>query len=201
MAPGVQAFPAGQQGAVGGPYPPGQNMLDSRLAHSPHGGRTPGRGSFRTPFSYQPQSRLSQTQASGFQRSPDTSMPSQSAVSEAGLAADTAVAGVITDLEALSVADDLGGRRLSPITTHPVLSPSDVIIASAARSCAAEATAAAPAQMTQAFASEYPPILSEVQQSGSVVTSASASELQSGMGNEAAAGTQAEAAYASADAV
>lgn len=128
-------------------------------------------------------------------------MPSQSAVSEATSAADTAVAGVMTDLEALSVADDLGGRRLSPIATHPVLSPSDVIIASAARSRAAEATAAAPAQMTQAFASEYPPILSEVQQSDSAVTSASASELQSGMGNEAAAGNQAETAYASADAV
>ena len=128
-------------------------------------------------------------------------MASQSAVSEASSAADTAVAGVVTDLEALSVADDLGGRRLSPITTHPVLSPSDVIIASAARSRAAESTAAAPAQITQAFASDFPPLLSELQQSDSALTSASASELQSGMGNEAAAGTQAETGYVPADAV
>ena len=203
MAAGVQAFPAGQQGAAGGPYPLGQNTLDSRLVHSPHGGRTPGRGSFRTPFSYQPQSRLSQTQVSSIQRSPDASTPSQSAVSEATSAANSAAAGVVTELEALSVADDLGGRRLSPITTHAVLSPSDVIIASAARSRAAESMAAVPAQMTQAFAPDFPPLLSELQQSNPALmsTSASASQLQSAMGNEAAAGTQADADFASTDAV
>ncbi len=127
MGAGVQ-FPTGHQGGLGVPYPPAPNPLDSRLAQSPHGGRTPGKGNFRTPFSYQPQSRLSQSHSGSIiQRSSDSHVPSQLAVSAEVSSGESATAGVMTELEAVSVADKLDGRRFSPIMTHAVLFPSDVI--------------------------------------------------------------------------
>ncbi len=199
MGAGVQAFATGQQGGVGVPYPPGLNPLDSRLAQSPHGGRTPGRGNFRTPFSYQPQTRLPQIHSGSIpQRSSDPHVPSQLAVSAEVSSAESA--GVITSLEALSVADELGGRRLSPIMTHAVLSPSDVILASAARSRAAELTAVTLAQMTEPFPPDSAPVLGNVQSELSAtpaVISTNASELS----NEPTATSQAETAFATAESV
>ena len=201
MGAGVQAFPTGQQGGVGVPYPPGLNPLDSRLAQSPHGGRTPGRGNFRTPFSYPPQSRSSQIHSGSItQRSPDPHVPSQLAVSAELSSGDSATAGVMTSLEALSVANELGGRRLSPIMTHAVLSPSDVILASAARSRAAELTAVTLAQMTEPFPPGPAPVLGNVQSelaATPAVISTNASELS----NEPTATSQAETAFATADSV
>ena len=201
MGAGVQAFATGQQGGVGVPYPLGLNPLDSRLAQSPHGGRTPGRGNFRTPFSYQPQSRLSQTQSSSMpQRSPDPHVPSQLAVSAELSSGESATAGVITSMEALSVADELGGTRLSPIMTHAVLSPSDVILASAARSRAAELTAVTLAQMTEPFPPHSAPVLGDVQSelaATPAVIPTNASELS----NKPAATSQAEIAFATAESV
>ncbi len=169
MGAGVPGFPANQQGAIGVPYPPPQTPLDSRLSHSPHGGRTPGRGIFRTPFSHNPQPRSTRTQSPGMsQHTSDSSLPSQVSVS-ADRSAESASAGVVTDLEALSLADGLGGRRLSPIVTHAVLSPSDIILASAARSHASQLTTAAAAQMTQPFLSGSVPLQSDMQQSDPTV--------------------------------
>ena len=201
MGAGVQAFPTGQQGGVGVPYPPGLNPLDSRLAQSPYGGRTPGRGNFRTPFSYQPQSRLSQIHPGSMtQRSPDPHVPSQLAVSADLSSGESATAGVITSLEALSVTHELGGRRLSPIMTHAVLSPSDVILASAARSRAAELTAVTLAQMTEPFPPDSAPILGDIQ-SELAVTPAVISTNASDLGNEPTATSQAETAFATAESV
>ncbi|KAL0043680.1 hypothetical protein WJX82_005276 [Trebouxia sp. C0006] len=160
---GVQ-FPTGHQGGLGIPYPPAPNPLDSRLAQSPHGGRAPARGNFRTLFPYQPQSRLSQSHSGSLiQRSSDSHVSSQLAVSAGVSSGESATAGGMTELEAVSVADNLGGRRLSPIMTHAVLSPSDVILASTARSRAAELTAVTLSQMTEPFPSASAPLQSERQ--------------------------------------
>ncbi len=199
MGAGVQAFATGQQGGVGVLYPPGLNLLDSRLAQSPHGGRTPGRGKFRTPFSYQPQTRLPQIHSGSIpQRSLDPHVLSQLAVSAEVSSAESA--GVITSLQALSVADELGGRRLSPIMTQAVLSPSDVILASAARSRAAELTAVTLAQMTEPFPPDSAPVLGDSQPELAVapaVIPTNASELS----NEPTATSQAETAFATAESV
>ncbi|KAA6418359.1 MAG: hypothetical protein FRX49_11724 [Trebouxia sp. A1-2] len=201
MGADVQAFPTGQQGGLGAPYPPGLNLVDSRLAQSPHGGRTPGRGNFRTPFSHQPQSRSSQIHPGSMtQRSPDLHVPSQIAVSAELSSGESATAGVITSLEALSVADELGGRRLSPIMTHAVLSPSDVILASAARSRAAELTAVTLAQMTEPFPPASAPVLGNIQ-SELAVTPAVVPTNASDLGNRLTATSQPETAFATAKSV
>jgi len=201
MGAGVQAFPTGQQGGLGVAYPPGLNPLDSRLAQSPHGGRTPGRGNFRTPFSYQPQSRLSQSHSGSMtQRSSDSHVPIQLAVSAEMSSGESATAGVMTSLEALSVADKLGGRRLSPIMTHAVLSPSDVILASAARSRAAELTAVTLAQMTEPFPPDSAPVLGD-RQSELAVTPAVVPTNASELGNKPTATSQPETAFATAESV
>ncbi|DBA74130.1 TPA: hypothetical protein ACH3X1_010935 [Trebouxia sp. C0004] len=201
MGPGVRAFPTRQQGGVGAPYPLGLNPLDSRLAQSPHGGRTPGRGNFRTPFSYQPQSRLSQIHSCSItQRSSDPHISSQLAVSAEMSSGESATVGVITSLEALSTADELGGRRLTPIMTHAVLSPSDVILASAARSRAAELTAVTLAQMTDPFPPDSPPILDDRQPELAAIPAVvptNAFEL----GNKPTATSRPETAFATAESV
>lgn len=196
MDAGVQAFPAGQQGAIGVPYP-GQSTVDSRLAHSPHGGRTPGRGSFRTPFSHNPQSRLSRTQ-SATQNSSGSGLSSQGTVSARRPSDSLVPAGMMTDMEAMSLADDLGGRRLSPIVTNPALSPSDVILASAARSRNPEFPLAAHAQMSHPPGAG--PLLNETQKSESAGLPVQPPTIRlGGMGKESAATTEAATANASAD--
>ena len=123
----MPAFPGGQQGAIGMPHPSAQP--DSRITHSSHGGRTPGRGTFKTPFSYSPQSRLSSAQ------SPGITQPSwrSAATTESSAESSSAAAEGLTDLEALSVEDNVSRRQSSPILTGPGLSPSEVILASASK--------------------------------------------------------------------
>ena len=140
---------------MGFAYPPVQSAFDTRLSHSPHGGRTPGRAPARTPFYQNPQSRLSQAQsASSTQPASHPSLPSEAAVSVDPAAEADVSPEPVTDLEALSLADDLGGRRLTPIVTHPISSPSNVILASVTRGRTSELTSAALAQMTQAVESD-----------------------------------------------
>ena len=194
-------FPTGQQGGLGVSLPLGPNPLDSRLAHSPHGGRTPGRGNSRTPFSYQPQSGVSQSHSGSMtQRSSDSHVPSQLAVSAEVSSGESATAGVMTKLEAVSVADKLGGRRLTPNMTHAVLSPSDVILASAARSRAAELTAVTLSQMTEPFPSASAPLQSK-RWSEPTITPAAVSTDPSELGNEPTATSQGGTAFAIAESV
>jgi len=127
MGPGVPAFPGGQQGAIGVPYP--SALPDSRVTHSYHGGRTPGRGTFKTPFSHSPQSRLSSSQPPGITQ---PSWPS-AATTELSAETSSAAAEGLTDLEALSLEDNVSGRQSSPILTGPGFSPLEVIFASASR--------------------------------------------------------------------
>ena len=134
------------------------------------------------------------------QRSPDPHVPSQLAVSAELSSGEPATAGIIPSLDALSVADELSGRRLSPIMTHAVLSPSDVILASAARSRAAELTAVTLAQMTEPFPPDSSAVLGDSQSELAVappVIPTNASEL----GKEPTATSQPETAFATAESV
>ena len=104
----------------------------------------------------------------------------------------------MTDMEAMSLADDLGGRRLSPIVTNPALSPSDVILASAARSRNPEFPLAAHAQMSHPPGAG--PLLNETQKSESAGLPVQPPTIRlGGMGKESAATTEAATANASAD--
>ena len=151
LGAGVQPYTGPQQAGIGLAYPPGQSPFDTRVIHSPHGGRTPGRGTFRTPFFQDPQSRLSQTQsATVAQPAAELSSASEGAVS-AGSTLDIAASpDTVNRLEALSLSDDLGGRRLNPIVTHPINSPSNVILASVSRGRTSEPASASLSQMSQA---------------------------------------------------
>ena len=178
-----QGFAGGQQTPGGGPYAPRQDTLDSRMSYSPHGGRTPGRGHFRTPFSNTSQTRLSRTQS-------QSALPSQVAMTAESSADATSTAQIMSSLEALSLTDSLGAERLTPIMTLPALSPSDVILASTARSHAIEShqapTAAAAAQMIQSQSHGEPPILQEVQVPASASLAITAPLGGPEIGNDAA---------------
>ena len=141
---GVQAFAGGRPPPGGGAYPPRQDPLDTRMPYSPHGGRTPGRGNCRTPFSSASHTRLSHPRS---QSAAVTQPPSESALlSQVAMTADssadatdaTPTTQVITNLEELSLTDSMSAQRLSPIVTHPGLSPSNVILASLAQNNAPE---------------------------------------------------------------
>lgn len=137
----AQAFAGGQQPPGGIAYPPRQDPLDSRLPYNPHASRTPGRGNMRTPFSSTSQARLSQppSQSAAVTQAPSESgLSSQVAMTADSSADATPATEVITNLEALSLTDSVSAQRLSPIVTHPALSPSNVILASTARSTAPE---------------------------------------------------------------
>lgn len=103
----------------------------------------------------------------------------------------TSTAQIMSTLEALSLTDSLGSQRLTPIMTHPALSPSDVILASTARSHATEGrpapTAAAAAQMTQSQSHGDPPLLHEVQVSDSASLAVTDPLAGPEIGNDAAA--------------
>ena len=114
-----------------GTVPPSAKPSGQQAGSKPTWGRTPGSGNFRTPFSYELQSSLSQSHSS----SSDSHVPSQLAVSAEVSSGEAATAGVMTVLEAVSVADK---RRLSPIMTHVVLSPSDVSLCSKEPGCRAD---------------------------------------------------------------
>lgn len=138
---GAQAFTGGQQPPGGIAYPPRQDPLDSRLPYNPHASRTPGRGNLRTPFSSTSQTRFSHQQsqpAAVTQPSSESGLSSQIAMTADSSADATPATQVITDMEALSLTDSVSAQRLSPIVTHPALSPSNVILASTARSNAPE---------------------------------------------------------------
>ena len=189
-----QGFAGAQQSPGGGPYPPRQDTLDIRMSYSPHGGRTPGRGTFRTPFSSTSQSRLSRTQSQSAgmtQPLSESALPSQVAMTAESSADATSTAQIMSTLEALSLTDSLGSQRLTPIMTHPALSPSDVILASTARSHATEGhpapTAAAAAQMTQSQSHGDPPLLHEVQVSDSASLAVTDPLAGPEIGNDAAA--------------
>ena len=134
---GAQAFARGRQPPGGGAYPPRQDPLDTRMPYSPHGGRTPGRGSFRTPFSSTSHTRLSRPHSHSVavtQPLSESGMLSQVAMTADSSADATSTTQVITNLEELSLTDSMSAQRLSPIVTQPGLSPSHVILASSARS-------------------------------------------------------------------
>ena len=149
-------------------YAPRQDVLEGRPAFGPHGGRTPGRGPFRTPFSIASQSRLAraQPQPAGMTNPlPESELPGQVAMTAESSADATSTAEIMSNLEALSLTGSLSAQRLSPIVTNSVLSPSDVILASSARSHASEgqrvSAALAPAQMSQPESHGQPPLLHE----------------------------------------
>lgn len=138
---GAQAFAGGQQPPGGIAYPPRQDPLDSRLPYNPHASRTPGRGNLRTPFSSSSQTRFSHPQsqsAAVTQPSSESGLPSQIAMTADSSVAATPATQVMNNMEALSLTDSVSAQRLSPIVTHPALSPSNVILASTARSNAPE---------------------------------------------------------------
>lgn len=160
---GAQAFAGVQQPHGVSAYPPArQEPLDSRMSYSPHGGRTPGRGTFRTPFASLPQGRPSHSPSR--LHSPGVTQPLAESgfVSQAAMTADasadrTSSAQIMTSLEALSFTDSMSTQRLSPIVTQPALLPSSVILARTAQRTSAEeqptpataAAAAAPAAAAQ----------------------------------------------------
>lgn len=169
---GAQAFAGGRQPPGGGAYPPRQDQLDTRMPYSPHGGRTPGRGNFRTPFSSTSHTRLSQPRS---QSAAVTQPPSESALlSQVAMTADssadaTPTTQVITNLEELSLTDSMSAQRLSRIVTHPGLSPSNVILASSARSNAPKGQQ----QPAATAAAQSSPILLLPQQAAQVSESVS----------------------------
>ena len=134
---GGQAFAGGQQPPGGMAYPPPrQDPLDSRMSYSPHGGRTPGRGTFRTPFSSTPQARLPHPQLQSSvitQPLTESELVSQVAISAETSADNPSSAQIMTSLEALSLTDSMSTQRLSPIVTQPALLPSSVILARTAQ--------------------------------------------------------------------
>jgi len=83
---------------------------------------------------------------------------------------------------------------------HAVLSPSDTILASAARSRAAELTAVTLSQMTEPFPSASAPLQSK-RRSGPAITPAAVSANPSELGNEPTATSQGGAAFATAESV
>lgn len=104
----------------------------------------------------------------------------------------------MTDMEAMSLADDLGGRQLSPIVTNPILSPSDVILASAARSRNPGLPLVARAQMSHPPGAG--PLLNEPQKSESANSPVQPPTIRlGGMGKESGAASEAATANASAD--
>ena len=134
---GPQAFAGGRQPPGSGAYPPRQDPLDTRMPYSPHGGRTPGRGSFRTPFSSTSHTRLSRPHSQSVavtQPSSESGLLSHVAMTADSSADATSATQVITNLEELSLTDSMSAQRFSPIVTLPGLSPSNVILASSARS-------------------------------------------------------------------
>ena len=198
---GAQAFAGGQQPPGGSAYAPRQDPLDSRASYSPHGGRTPGRGNFRTPFSStsQPRSFQPQSQSAGVTLPLSESLLSSQVAMTAESSADaTSTTQVMTNLEALSVTDSISTKRLSPIVTHTVLSPSNVILASIAGSNSPEGQNM-PAVATAAQAS--PPMLplqQEVQVSESASLPVSGPALTGfEMGNDAATDVEDTAAASS----
>lgn len=153
---GAQAFTGGQQPPGGNAYPSSrQDALDSRMSYSPHGGRTPGRGTFRTPFSSTSQARLPHPQPQPplvTQPLTESGFVSQVAMSAETSAEESSSAQIMTSLEALSLTDSMSSQRLSPIVTQPALLPSSVILARTAQRPAAEGqpmpAAAAAAQIS-----------------------------------------------------
>lgn len=153
---GAQAFAGGQQPPGGIAYPSArQDPLDRRMSYSPHGGRTPGRGTFRTPFSSTSQARLPHPQPQPpimTQPSSESGLVSQVTMSAETSADTTSSAQIMTSLEALSLTDSMSTQRLSPIVTQPALLPSSVILARAAQRPPAEGqpmpAAAAAAQIS-----------------------------------------------------
>ena len=135
---GAQAFAGGQQPLGGGAYPPRQEPLDTRMPYSPHSGRTPSQGTFRTPFSSSPHARLSHSQSQSVavtQPSSESGLLNQVAMTaDSSADATSTTQQVTTSLEELSLTDSMSAQRLSPIVTYPGLSPSNVILASSARS-------------------------------------------------------------------
>ena len=152
LGQGLQNFPLGQQPQR--PFlRPGQLGMDQRqAAHSPSGSsRTPGRGRFRTPFTQALSAPAALPQDSGFEqplagdaqtvRLPGIeSGPAESSTSASHSA--LSLAATVSDLERLSLADDMTATRLRPVAIHTAPSPSDVIRASAARGSSPEASPA-----------------------------------------------------------
>lgn len=133
-------------------YRPGQLGSDQRqLVQSPFGARTPGRGRFRTPFT-QPHPTIDSLEQSITERAQDMQpldLAPAGAEASALTVADTAspFAVFASSLESLSLADELPGEasRLRPVVPHTSPSPSDVILASAARSLSPDSDDAPPA--------------------------------------------------------
>ena len=127
-------------------------MDQRQAAHSPFGSsRTPGRGRFRTPFTQALSAPAALPQDSGFEqplagdaqtvRLPGVeSGPAESSTSASHSA--LSLAATVSDLERLSLADDMTATRLRPVAIHTAPSPSDVIRASAARGSSPEASPA-----------------------------------------------------------
>ena len=193
----MQPYSGTQQAAIGLAYHPGQSTFDARLAHSPHGGRTPGRGTFRTPFFPEPQSMLSQTQSATVSQPTAELSNTVAGATSAGSSLDIAASpDTVNRLEALSFADDLGGRQLNPIATHPITSPSNVILASVSRGQTSKSTSAALPQMTQNAVGQAVPLSTQLEHSlGLPVTD---SLVTTHLSNESVSATEAATPYTSA---